>query len=180
MPNFGKALLILTLTALTLFYAAHPQTAPIRPELSLQSVSGALGGIFVIVLLIERATEIVISIWRQAGAEDLKQQIESLSKDPADAATRLAGARALSAYQTETKSLALLVGFSLSVVVCAAGVGLLATVVDPTQGDPEFLRGVDILLTSGLLAGGSDAFHQFTSALETFFSESKKKMAKPG
>ncbi len=40
----------------------------------------------------------------------------------------------------------------------------------------SFLRAVDIVLTAGLISGGSDAFHQFTSALEKFFKQSKAKM----
>jgi hypothetical protein len=84
----------------------------------------------------------------------------------------------LTAYQSETKIIALLIGFSVSIIVCSGGIGILNTIVvaDPTRGNLRFLRGIDIVLTSGLLAGGSDSFHQVVSALENFFESTKSKV----
>jgi hypothetical protein len=144
--------------------------------LTLQKVLAALGGIFIIVLLVERATEIVISIWRQAETDQKKEELAAHTADPAKAAT---AAKDLARYQAETKVISLLIGFALSIVVCSAGVGLLGEIIDITKSNLHFLRGVDIILTSGLIAGGSDAFHQFTSSLETFFTKSKEKMQNP-
>ena len=110
-------------------------------------------------MLVERATEIVITIWRKVPETDKAEEIAK--------------------YQAETKGYSLLVGFTLSVIVCSAGIGLLGEIIDSRNGSPEFFRGVDIILTSGLIAGGSDAFHQFVRALETFFTKSKENMEKP-
>lgn len=177
MQPFGK-LLVLAILAMTAVLAAlTPQAAPIRTDLTPQSVLGALGGLFVLVLLIERVTEIIISLWRQAPTDTMKRELECLLKDDPKASAAMEKTKELATYQAETKSRAMLVGFSVSVIACAAGVGLLDTLLDTTHANKQWLRGIDILLTSGLLAGGSDAFHQFTSTLETFFSESKKKMA---
>ena len=182
MRTFAKFLVFAALIVLTIVYSVHPQFAPIKTDLTFQTVLGALGGIFVIVLLVERVTEIAITIWRQSSADSLKEEVDSLAKDtakePAKAADLLAKSKELATYQAETKSIALLIGFSVSVIVCAAGVGLLSTIVDTEKASTSFIRGIDILLTSGLIAGGSDAFHQFVSTLETFFTESKKSMEK--
>jgi hypothetical protein len=179
MVSFGTWLLLGILTIVIIIFSVNPQLAPIFSDLTLQKVLTALGGIFVIVLLVERAMEIVISIWRQAPTDQLKEELSALMGDPAKAADATAKAKELAKYQAETKGLSLLVGFALSIVVCSAGVGLLGEIIDITKGNKYFLRGVDIVLTSGLIAGGSDAFHQFVRAIETFFTKSKEKMQKP-
>lgn len=175
MISFGKCLLLGILTIVVIIFSVNPQLAPIFSDLTMQKVLAALGGIFVIVLLVERATEIVIFIWRQVPTDQLKEKLSALMCDPAKAEDATATAKELVKYQTETKGLSLLVGFALSIVVCSAGVGLLGEIVDIKKGNKYFLRGVDIVLTSGLIAGGSDAYHQFVRALETFFTKSKEK-----
>jgi hypothetical protein len=179
MVSFGKWLLLGILTIVIIVFSINPQASPFVSDLTLQKVLAALGGIFVIVLLVERATEIVISIWRQAPTDQLKEELTALTGDPTKAADATAKAKELAKYQAETKGLSLLVGLSLSIVVCSSGVGLLGEIIDSTKGHVHFLRGVDIVLTSGLIAGGSDAFHQFVRALETFFTKSKENMQKP-
>ncbi len=174
--HFGKILILALLAIVTAYFSVNPQSAPLKTSLTLADIMAALGAIFIIVLLVERLTEIVISIWRQSAADSLKQEIESLAKDPKKASELLERSKRLATYQADTKSIALLVGFSISVVVCAAGIGLLDAIVDVSRGPKQFLRGVDIVLTSGLIAGGSDGFHKFVSALDTFFTESKKRM----
>jgi hypothetical protein len=55
--------------------------------------------------------------------------------------------------------------------VCAGGVGILPSILNIDRAAPnfEFMRGVDIVMTAGLLASGSDAIHQFVRALQKFF-----------
>ncbi len=174
--SFAKMLVIVGLLTVTIIFSVYPQQAPIKSEFSLEEVFGALGAIFVIVLLVERVTEIVNAIWRQPHADSIKTEIEALSKDAAKSAEVLERTKELTTYKAETKSISLLVGFSISIIVCAAGVGLLSTILDVSEACTGFIRGVDILLTSGLIAGGSDGFHKFVSALEAFFAESKKRI----
>lgn len=72
MISFGKWLLLGILTIVIIIFSVNPQSAPIVSDLTLQKVLAALGGIFVIVLLVERATEIVMSIWREASTDKLR------------------------------------------------------------------------------------------------------------
>jgi len=164
------------LLVIGILFSVYPQFAPIKPDLTFQSIMGVLGGLFVIVLLVERVTEIAISIWRDAGADDIRSKIEMLSMDKLKVDELTQTKDALTDYQGDTKSIALMIGFSIAVIVCAAGVGLLSSIVDMSKANVNFMRAIDILLTSGLIAGGSDGFHQFTSTLETFFDESRKNM----
>jgi hypothetical protein len=171
---YGKALMLLVLAILIVVFSVNPQEAPVKETLTLQSVLATLAGIFVIVLLVERATEIVVSIWRGSRTQELEAELGALTG--AKAADAPAKAQEVARYKAETKERALLTGFVISVVVCAAGVGLLGTIVTANPTSKPFLRGVDIVLTSGLIAGGSDAFHQFVRALETFFTQMKAQL----
>ena len=174
MVSFGKWLLLGILTIVVIIFSVNPRSAPIISDLTLQDVLVALGGIFVIVLLVERVTEIVVSIRYQATTDQLEEELSALKGVPAKAADAMAKAKELAKYKAETKGFSLLFGFTLSIVVCSAGVGLLGEIIDITKGNVQFLRGVDIVLTSGLIAGGSDEYHQFVRALEKFFKKMPK------
>ena len=185
------------------FGAMHPQFAPIKADLDAPKIMGVVGGFFVLVLLIERTAEIFITILRGSEAEGLKEKISELAKEiekaelvikamPAGSTAALEAANKeakqkqdelrknkaeLVTNQSDTKYKALLMSFFLSAIVCAGGVGILNTIVeiDPGRVCVNYLRGIDIVLTAGLLAGGSDAFHQFVRALETIFANIKNK-----
>jgi len=126
--------------------------------------------------------EIIISIWRVPQTNRLKQQVESFTD--AEKAAKPDDFKAvqqkLAEYKAKNQGIALLLGFTLAIVICAAGVGLLSVIIELPEkapgGQKSFLRGIDIVLTAGLVAGGSDAFHQFVNSLVTFFKETKKKM----
>jgi len=172
---FGKWLLLGILTIVIIIYSVNPKEAMIVSDLTWEKLLSALGGIFIIVLLVERATEIVIFIWRQADTDERKEKVSVLQGKPKkDAVATAKAKKELADYKVETKGISLLVGFALSIVVCSAGVGLLREIIDVTKGNEQFLRGVDIVLTSGLIAGGSDAFHKFVRALEIFFEKMPK------
>jgi len=178
MDSFGKWLLLIVLSIIIIIFSVNPQSAPFVPNLTFQKLLAALGGIFVIVVLVERVTEIIISIWRKPHTDQLKEELSALTSDASKATEAANKAKEIAQYQAQTKGLALLTGFTLSVIVCSAGVGLLGEIIDITKGNEHFLRGVDIILTSGLIAGGSDSFHQFVRALETFFAKSKENAQK--
>jgi hypothetical protein len=170
-----KFVVLAVLTLIVVCYSYYPLSVPLKSDLNIQNILGVLGGIFILVLLIERLTEIAIAILRESSAEVMKKTIAALQSDPIKAEEK---AVELTAYQSETKIIALLIGFSVSIIVCSGGIGILNTIVvaDPTRGNLRFLRGIDIVLTSGLLAGGSDSFHQVVSALENFFESTKSKV----
>jgi hypothetical protein len=194
--------LIVILTLIVIYFSANPQSAPIVSDLTLQKVLSALAGIFAFVLLVERFTEIIISFSRGIETDKkieeislLKEELSSQSQNSENAnletgtnttnpdnqdknkEEKLATSqKTLAKYQAETKKTSLLVSFALSIIICSAGVGLIGEIIDIKQGNQNFLRAVDIVLTSGLIAGGSDSFHQVVRAFETFFTESKKNM----
>lgn len=168
-----SAVTIIALVAAIFVGSYFPQSASIRTDLTFEGIMGALGALFIFVLLVERTTEILVVIGRQETADSLKQEQDTLSKDPSKADDLAKKALELIIYQANTKRFALLVGFAVAVITCSGGVGILKAIVTISSPTPPFLRGIDIVLTSGLLAGGSDSFHQFVRAIESFF-EAKK------
>ncbi len=164
MKPFGRALVFAALVIVVVYGIVNLQFAPVREDLKLESILGVLGGLFILVLLIERATEIAISFWREPHARKKQIKVEDLVKRAAEPAQLDLEKSLLLDYKSETKRIALLIGLSLSVLACAGGIGILKAIVDIEGADQGFMRGIDIVLTSSLLAGGSDAFHQFVRA----------------
>lgn len=86
----------------------------------------------------------------------------------------------LARYKAETRLLAFLVSVVLGAIVAVMGVRALGMFVDP--GEFEDLReaqrrlfhALDVVLTTGLIAGGSDGFHQFTSLFTTYLKKTKE------
>ena len=149
MEDFRKLLLAGVLLLLAIVSSVtFPEGAPIKENFRFESLLGTLGGILIMVLLVERVTEIILAFRRQAKKGNMSKRV------------------------------ALIIGFSLGVLVCSAGVGMLSTILNTEGANQGLVRFIDIILTAGLIAGGSDGFHQFVAAIETFFIESRKKMKK--
>lgn len=150
-------------------------TSTIKKGLTIQDIGGIFGGMAVIVVLVERFTEIIITIWRNPKSKSLKLQVKHAGDNSDD---KKASEAKLSEHRSGTQGAALFLGFTVSILVCCSGVGILGSILDIAKDSERYLRGIDILLTSGLIAGGSDAFHQFTAMIDTFFSENKKLLEK--
>jgi len=145
---------------------------------------------------IERAVEILISPWRDAGASKLDSAVTAIKArkvDPADPnaaalttrnATDLQAATAvLDDYRGQTQRYAFAAGLVLS--FCASAIGVRALwpfVADPkifntaTDGlrQADFFRNYDVIITTALLAGGADGIHAVISSITGFFQKPPK------
>jgi hypothetical protein len=147
----------------TIYWSQNPLSAPLQEGIA-NRIASILSGYLVLVTLIERATEVVVGIFRTLNKE-FEEELDSLektlgSKETVEYREKF---KEYIGYRAGTQQLSLLVGFTMSVFLCAAGVGVLDSILyipNPVEQQREFIRAVDIVLTSGLLAGGSQAFHQ--------------------
>jgi hypothetical protein len=155
----------------------YPTGVAIKSDIALNSMVNMLGGMFVVVLLVERATEVIIVIWRDEGAGVLQQSIDESDDLENEDLSKSNKLRAFLNYKETTKRIAIIISFLIAIIVSSAGVGLLGSIVDNQGGNKFLLRLIDIFLTSGLIAGGSQGFHLFTSAIGVFFIESKKRLS---
>jgi hypothetical protein len=137
-------------------------TAPFKSELN-NTILATLSGMGVLVVLVERATEVVINAVR-GNESAMKSQLAILQEEPGVLSQPYQDlAKELDEYKAGTQRLSLIVGLSIGVLIACTGIGVLDSILDLKQAVPRFLqlrRAVDILLTAGVLAGGSQAFHE--------------------
>lgn len=141
--------------------------------------------------VVERAVEILVSPWRDEGANKLEMAVSAIKARPADPATstqdgaalKLAS-DALDEYRGDTQRYAFAVSLLLSVLVSIAGVRALGPFVDSVKpGDSKFTNdaqrffflAVDVALSAALLAGGADGIHSVMNAITSFFDNTASK-----
>jgi hypothetical protein len=139
---------------------------------------------------VERAVEILISPWRDAGASKLENAVTAIKARPNDPTTPVqnaqnaldlqAAAGALDSYRGQTQRYAFAAGLVLSFCASAVGVRALWPFVTDvsvfkttTDGlrQSDFFRNYDVIITTALLAGGADGLHAIISSITSFFQK---------
>jgi hypothetical protein len=154
-------------------------------------VGGLLAPLAVAAAFIERAVEILISPWRDGGANKLANALEAVKARPVDPAANTTNAVDLKAasdtldeYREKTQQYAFAASFTLGMLTSIAGVRALWQFVDHTQfpaagltSDPQqaFFLCLDVVLSAALLAGGADGIHSIANAITSFFNASAEK-----
>jgi hypothetical protein len=136
---------------------------------------------------IERAVEIIVSPWRDAGATVLANRLDTLKSLPAtnDPAALLALQHAMAVAQAEfqtykgqTQQFAFCVSMTMSLGAAIVGVRALGSFLpsSPPVG-PQMLwfKMFDVVLSSCLLAGGADGIHAVVNMFTTFFDTTTQK-----
>ncbi len=135
---------------------------------------------------LERAVEILISPWRDAGAAQLHRAVDAIQARPANpanpvqtaanAADLAAANAALDQYKGETQRYAFAASLIMSFCAAAAGLRALAPFLSNVKifdaldwHQQSFFRNFDVLVTTALLAGGADGFHGIISSISDFF-----------
>ena len=135
-----------------------------------------LGILYIIALFVERALEVLIKAWWQGGRilleEGMRLEIDDQAK--AEKETNL------ERYKADTQRRVLLVGFTLEILMSLAGVGLLGPIFHVSGGgaigfQAAVFQFADIVITAGLIAGGSSTIHEDMALIAEFLkSESKE------
>ena len=142
-------------------------------------------------LVIERAIEAILNGWRRRGKQERKLELKQLKnkiereKDDQKKEELLIKkddlTKCLDIYTSVNRTLALLMGLGLGIVVSALGIRILQPLVDPESVanmsalHQKFFAGVDIFVTGALIGGGSNGIHRI---LDTVLSWSDKVSAK--
>ena len=135
-----------------------------------------LGILYIVALFVERALEVLIKAWRQGGRIRLEEEIRSETDDQA----RVGKERQLEQYKVGTQRRALLAGFTLGTLVSLAGVRLLGPIFDVSGGATSGFQAAvfqfaDIVITAGLIAGGSATIHELMALIDDFLKSSRKR-----
>ena len=138
-----------------------------------------LGILYIVALFVERSLEVLIKAWRQGG----KSRLEEEARSAADDAKAEAG-KALEEYRAGTQRRALLVGLTLGILVSLSGVRLLGPIFEfsVTEGwsfQQAVFQFTDIIVTAGLIAGGSATIHELMALVDDFLRTSRKRAKQP-
>jgi hypothetical protein len=161
--QMGQIVAVAGIGVLVISWSASPEiTAPFKPNLG-TTIPSTISGVGVLVVLVERTTEVVVNALRSDEIVMNLQLVQLEKQSGTSSPEYLSLAKRLEMYKSGTQRLSLLVGLAVGVLVACTGVSLLDAILDLGKSVPVHLqlrRGVDILLTAGVLAGGSQAFHE--------------------
>jgi len=192
------------LLGVVIIVAAHVTGATALPftNITPSTVTQLFGVLFTVALLLERSLEVFINVWRepQAAQLQLESQEAQAALDSAKAlnlaipanqsaltsatAKQSLALKALQSYRSQTQKIALGCSFVAGLTVSAVGLRTLETFLDVTAkgglsvGHSVQLFAfhfVDIWLTGGLLAGGSEGIHKIMQAYTDFMEATSKK-----
>ena len=162
-----------------LFAILQWSTAP--TALKFKGITGdLLQDLFLSLLLItafkERAQEIYVIAWRAEGRAKREAAIERAQNKE----TKAEKEQELSVYRAETGRYVSLVSLCSGIFISLAGVRVLAPLVNtPTCGmQQSWLFVVDVLLTAGLLAGGSKMIHEVMAVVSKYLNGTRERLSK--
>ena len=176
--NIGRiwvALLVLALVILAFIYG--DSLTPIKigeGGAPFQTALFQLGILYIVALFVERSLEVLIKAWRQGGKSRLEEEVQSAPENgKADPKKKL------QEYKAGTQRRALLLGLTLGVMVSLSGVRLLGPIFEISDAAGLFQQAVfqfsDIILTAGLIAGGSATIHELMALIDDFLRTSRKR-----
>ena len=135
-----------------------------------------LGILYIIALFVERSLEVLLKAWRQGGKMRIEAKVRAADEDG-----RAAAETELRVYRAGTQRRALLAGLTLGLMVSLAGVRLLGPIFDLAASSSlqqALFRFTDIILTAGLIAGGSAAIHELMALIDDLL-RARRKRARP-
>ena len=168
------ALLVLAL-AIVVFFAGD-SLEPIgakEGEAPFLTALTQLGILYVVALFVERSLEVLIKAWRQGEKTRLQEEVRS-----AEESAKADAEKALEEYKAGTQRRALLVGLTLGILVSLSGVRLLGPIFEFGVADAwtiqqAIFQFTDIIVTAGLIAGGSATIHELMALVDDFLKQSR-------
>ena len=175
--NIGRiwvALLVLALAVVVLSQGDSLTPIEVREgEAPFRTALIQLGILYVVALFVERSLEVLIKAWRQGGKSRLEEEVRSAEENG-----KAEAEKKLQEHKTGTQRRALLVGLTLGIMVSLSGVRLLGPIFEPGDAVAPFQQAVfqftDIILTAGLIAGGSATIHELMALIDDFLKTSRK------
>ena len=138
-----------------------------------------LGILYIVALFVERSLEVFIKAWRQGGKSRLEEEARSAADD-----AKAEAAKELEEYRAGTQRRALLVGLTLGILVSLSGVRLLGPIFEFGAADgwsfqQALFQFTDIVVTAGLIAGGSATIHELMALIDDFLKTSRRRAKQP-
>ena len=166
---------LIILVAMLVHLFGWNKTIGIKQTLTVDNYSKLFVNLFLITVIVERFIGVFNSIWRRRGRLELVRGVENAKTNK----ERIEAQKKLDVYRSRTETLAMYSGFSIGIIIGFAGVHTLQVLFDASSlsgSQKTLFQGVDIVLTAGLIAGGSKGINAITSLLGNFLEASKEKM----
>ena len=162
-------------------------------DLGVGDVTKLLTTFFVLALFVERTLEVFITAWRGGETvkrdDELQKVMKALAKNETDAALQgnvKAMSERFAEYKCETQAIALRSGLVLGILIAAVGVRSFNTFVEgPVVPNTTTIwldiragtfNVLDVLVSGGIIGGGSDAIHKMMNVITEFFDATAKKV----
>ncbi|CAI2319262.1 hypothetical protein BBM19_04025 [Vibrio parahaemolyticus] len=146
----------------------------LRNNLDPKTTFSILTSFFILVVLVERTTELYITMTRKPERKKLELKLKNF-REPVEGSKPFSEAKnELSDFNIETLKLASAFSFIVSLLIAIVGVNFLSQLVVDPKGVSLGFRVVDTILTASLLAGGTKSFHKITSGVDRYFDRTRK------
>jgi hypothetical protein len=194
MSAFKQHLLLLAAGAAVLFglviFCTFLKWDGVTFSVTATNITSLLAPLAFTAAVVERSVEILISPWRDSGANKLEKELVAIQARPADA-QQAVDSKSVSDQLDEHRGVTQQYAFAVSMVlsVCASIAGVRA--LEPFLKQPDFdvlanahpgqrlfFLGVDVALSTALLAGGADGVHSVVNAVTSFFDATANKATK--
>jgi hypothetical protein len=159
-------------------------------------ITKLLGRFFVLALFVERTLEVFITAWRGKETVQRENELKAAKEsvllsppDPSDPQVIKDKANWLAAYKCETQAIALRSALVLGILIAAVGVRSFNIFVEepalpqPAQWFNQLQLGtfhvLDVLVSGGIIGGGSDAIHKMMNVITEFLDATASKMKTP-
>jgi hypothetical protein len=155
------------------------RSVKLNDELQLNDYSTLFANVLVITIIVERFLEVFNAIWRRKGKLQLTRKVQDAKNDE----SKKQAQEQLDSYRARTQTLAMYSGFVIGILAGIAGVRTLEIIFDFSSltGTQETLfHSIDILLTAGLIAGGSKGINAVTRVIGNFLESTKDKATQLG
>jgi hypothetical protein len=148
--------------------------------------------LFVVSLFLERAVDVFLTVTRNEKSEHLRhsiRQVKSAHKEKMGDNTAISREtidpleNELHAHRSQTRSIALWTSFIVGLLVALVGVRTLQPIFCPDGKFPllgnqiKWFQAMDIFITGGLLAGGSEGFHEIIKLYRSFMEKANRSNA---
>ena len=146
-----------------------------------EEIVGDLTALFLISVFLERALEVFVTWWRDVDRLKLEQEIahavaDAKAADPAAAAAAqrlvLQKQQELDIFKAQTARRSFMCGLVAGAVIALAGARalepLLTTLPTPSSAQALVVTMVDVVITAGLIGGGSDGIHKLVSVITDY------------
>lgn len=177
----------LTLAALALAVLLSPEYVRLL-DVDLDSAVKIVAALFLVTAFVERAIQVIIGIWVEPGRVEIRGRIRAAraraaAGDAAAAEDEAAQRVALDGYRAATGRLAFTIAFLAGIAVSWVGVRSLRTLVDPSSYaelggalQRHLFTLVDVVVTGGLIAGGTKGMHELMQVITEFFGKARDKI----